>query len=475
MSELEQAQHVNFIAQNLVFQSFYFSEQMAKVGSDISKLMQEVRSNYDKSPNAMQSEQNQLLLAQYDKLDAALSASKYKVLYMPSKVKVQVWKAVLSIDMPAVMFDELSEQVFPEYSHQAVLNNLHTHERHDLISRVNASPSPILNKVRSRLQNAPDEQKVALSKREVAEVINLNINSETRIKLNDSINTRFFNSVPKYSFSGVTEVQLLQMRDMHNFMLATSANSLTDPAKSKFFGKLPSDLVYLNIISFIAPTTFAGQKLQDYMLANQDSKSFASKNYALIANKPEPIKQPKASFSANAKYFFSEITRLRPEQTFLLIMTMYFASLLVLFGALELLWVPSLLVVAIFMSSMIAKNMFGISDKLHNFFVAKFSAAANIALSLVGAASLFVAIYFNVAALFVVTAAVGFLCVLRPALSMLIGLDEKSAKSFDEVAATQLPSSADILRGSAFARVDATSERSDSMVASSELVVAAAS
>lgn len=447
LSEDERAAQLDYLAKDLIFKIDHLRTKKNLVLEKIHNLMHEVKSNNLKL-TIEQGKNNLALLAEYDAIEVDSALVKQKIYNLPMSIKSIIWQNVIAVNMSPELLEEISISVFPEFAKRPLLNDFTDSELLDIKKEIEGSSSPMLKKIKSRISS-----NLALTRLEASEVMSLNLPTNSKSKLNWAFNSNFFSSLIKYNFVSVSNADLKGMNDLHNFMRATSVEGLFDSEKSKYFSILPQDLVYFNIISYIAPSHFGGKKVRDYMMSatQEPGAKFVSANYAMLQHKPEELVQPSISFSTKLKYFSSEIIRFRPEQIFLLVLSVYFASLLGIFGAVNLLWIPALSICSLFLVSAISKNLFGVKDKLVNFFTAKINPLFGAGLSLLAASSIFCAVYFNMAMLLVIPALVGFLTIVRPLIGRILGLHKDSSEPL--IAADQplsLPRSIDLMMGSSF-------------------------
>ena len=351
--------------------------------------------------------------------------------------KALFWPIVATIKMPEAIQQIVDDIFYDEAGHQ-VFKDMTRAQREDISDNLKSTASPLLKKTRQRLEesridNADEydlgfaddqDQSFVFRSSEVQELLRSDrLMAETRDKI-----AKIYSPIPpKYNFASISASDRQGIADLRNFHLACSLPSMLGGA----IAGLPHDALY-NVLTFVGPEQAGVYRIRD--LLNQEEvsslrgsrKKFAKAHALIDFKKPVLAKKPSVSFASRWLEFKNIFSCLSPDQIFFMAISFYLMTLSILFEVPEMLFLPALIMLGLFLGTLFVNNFWGMKTMAENFVKHDFGFAANaIALSLSAIAG-FAAIYFNIAWLMALPALALILVVVRPVLaSYIFDSDEK--------------------------------------------------
>lgn len=407
-----------------------------------------------------------------------LNRIKYSVAALAAPLKAQVWAIVNATKMAPELYNELATEVFPEFASQKILTGLTVYQEQELTSELNKTQDSDLNEFKANYsqngKNSPLRAKDAYA------IMRLNLSQNLHAKIREAFMLNLQNSY-RYSLVGISATDFQGLRDLRSFQLAVGKQAFITANDSNGLTALPNDILYY-ITTFIGPASFGHNKVNDYLnlhseatleviaepkatkkpLVKAEAKAIAKK-MALI--NPVEIKAPKTRLGTKARNFFANLP-FRSEHMFASVIALYVASLMVLFEAYSLLFVPAVMLACVFVAMVIAKDPNAAKQGLLNFMQASLHPALNASAIMVGAAFAFLAYQFNIWPLMVLPSLVVLLVIVRPMVAQVLNMSTNDMKgkalATTNVQGVHMPADA-LMRGAAFKELSAVEQIASEM------------
>ena len=339
--------------------------------------------------------------------------------------KALLWPIVAKIKMPEATQEIINDIFYDEAGHK-VLKGMTTDQRHEISQSLNSTESPILKKTRKRFEESRQNdsyysalaynqnQDFVFKPSEVQELLSSGaLMADTRNAIE-----KIYSPVPhKYNFTPLVASYRQGIVDLRNFHLTCSLPSLLDGA----VGGLPHDVLY-HVLTFVGPSQVGFVSVTD-LLNQSDVKKLRSSNkkfakaHALMASKQSIfVKKPSVSFASRWVEFKNIFSCMSPDQIFFMAISAYLVTLSILFEVPEMLVLPALIMLGLFLGTLFVNNFWGMKTMAESFVRHDFGFWANSIILALSAVAGFAAIYCNMAWLMALPALSLILVVIRPLL-----------------------------------------------------------
>ena len=403
---------------------------------------------------------------------------KYTVAALDAPLKAQVWAIVNATEMAPELYNELATEVFPEFASQKILTGLTVYQEQELTSELNRAQNADLTAFKASYRDngkrSPVNAKVASA------LMGLNLTRDLHAKIHGAF-MRNLHTPYRFSLVGISAADYQGLRDVRSLQLALGKQAFAVTNSSNSLTALPND-VLSHINTFIGPVSFGQMPVNDYL--NQYSKAKVeviaepkvtkklsakaaakamAKTMALI--NPVELKAPKTRLGTKARNFFANLP-FKAEHMFASVISLYVASLMLLFEAYSLLFVPAVMLACVFVAMVIAKDPNAIKQGLLNFMQASLHPALNASAIMLGAAFAFLAYQFNIWPLMVLPSLVVLLVVVRPMVAQVLNMSINDTKgkvlATTDVQGVHMPADA-LMRGAAFKELSAAEQIASEM------------
>lgn len=247
---------------------------------------------------------------------------------LPYNLREQVWQFISKVNMPDDLYNYLAESFFDDVAAKPILPESATNDQ------VNSFRHVLLSAAEAGIARSYFNSNAGLLKRDEAQrLLKLDFDPEVNVLLHNNFHNNF-GRVQQYNLNLVTNNDFDSAVSLRNFMISAKFNTVLDGSRSPYFGKLNGDLVY-HISTFLVAEDSLGL---DFINTLEKQDKFLASDYRMTKESEESFKPSTLSrLNMGLHKIQQSVTS---EHVFSFIVSLYFASLLMMFKLPQLLWLP---------------------------------------------------------------------------------------------------------------------------------------